>query len=105
MSFPQLCLAKASICMLLMQTLSFMIVNSYPLADKIVRLPGQPEVSFQQFGGYITIDEKQERALFYYFVEAERDPFLSPLFYGLMEAPVVHLLDLELSLHMWSFQN
>ncbi|KAM7271206.1 hypothetical protein ACFE04_030420 [Oxalis oulophora] len=34
---------------------------------------GQPPVSFQQFSGYITVDKAQQRALFYYFVEAEAD--------------------------------
>jgi serine carboxypeptidase-like clade 2 len=47
--------------------------------DKIVSLPGQPQVSFQQYAGYVTIDEKQQRALFYYFVEAETEPASKPL--------------------------
>ena len=47
--------------------------------DKIVSLPGQPQVSFRQYGGYITIDEKQQRALFYYFAEAETEPASKPL--------------------------
>ncbi|CAL1387214.1 unnamed protein product [Linum trigynum] len=37
---------------------------------KIVKLPGQPEVSFQQYSGYVVVDETQQRKLFYYFVEA-----------------------------------
>ena len=56
-----------------------MQVESFPIADKIVSLPGQPQVSFQQFAGYITVDEKQNRALFYYFVEAETQPASKPL--------------------------
>lgn len=47
--------------------------------DWIERLPGQPSVSFQQFGGYITIDEHQNRSLFYYFVEAQSYPSSKPL--------------------------
>jgi serine carboxypeptidase-like clade 2 len=47
--------------------------------DKIVSLPGQPLVNFQQYAGYVTIDEKQQRALFYYFVEAETEPASKPL--------------------------
>ncbi|KAJ8770465.1 hypothetical protein K2173_017956 [Erythroxylum novogranatense] len=47
--------------------------------DRIISLPGQPQVTFQQYSGYITIDEKQQRALFYYFVEAESDPDSKPL--------------------------
>ncbi|XXG83575.1 hypothetical protein AAC387_Pa10g1301 [Persea americana] len=40
-------------------------------ADKITELPGQPGgVNFAQYGGYVTVDDKTGRALFYYFVEA-----------------------------------
>ncbi|GMY19567.1 serine carboxypeptidase-like 45, partial [Fagus crenata] len=55
--------------------------------DKIVSLPGQPQVSFQQYGGYITIDEKQQRALFYYFAEAETEPASKPLVLWLNGGP------------------
>ncbi|XP_022157992.1 serine carboxypeptidase-like 45 isoform X2 [Momordica charantia] len=52
-------------------SVSVSVSVSVPLNDKIEKLPDQPaEADFQQFGGYITIDEKQGRALFYYFVEA-----------------------------------
>ena len=54
-------------------------VNSGSQADKISTLPGQPPVKFQQYAGYITVDEKQKRALFYYFVEAEVEPASKPL--------------------------
>ena len=47
--------------------------------DRITRLPGQPEVSFGQYSGYIGVDGKGSRALFYYFVEAELDPSTKPL--------------------------
>ena len=56
-----------------------MPVEPFPIADKITSLPGQPQVCFQQFAGYITVDEKQNRALFYYFVEAESQPASKPL--------------------------
>ena len=54
-------------------------VNSFPEADKVESLPGQPHVTFQQFAGYVTVDDNQERALFYYFVEAETNPASKPL--------------------------
>ncbi|CAN6443975.1 unnamed protein product [Victoria cruziana] len=38
--------------------------------DKIKRLPGQPDVDFEQYAGYITVDKEAGRAFFYYFVEA-----------------------------------
>ncbi|MQL79531.1 hypothetical protein Taro_011975, partial [Colocasia esculenta] len=57
------------------------------LPDKITQLPGQPPVSFQQFSGYITVDEKRGRALFYYLVEAEADPLSKPLVLWLNGGP------------------
>jgi serine carboxypeptidase-like clade 2 len=54
-------------------------VDSSSVDDKILSLPGQPPVSFQQYSGYVTVDEIQDRALFYYFVEAESDPASKPL--------------------------
>ncbi|XP_034702570.1 serine carboxypeptidase-like 42 [Vitis riparia] len=53
--------------------------NGWPEEDLVVRLPGQPKVGFRQFGGYVDVDEKAERSLFYYFVEAEEDPQNKPL--------------------------
>lgn len=46
---------------------------------RITRLPGQPEVNFGQYSGYVEVDGKGSRALFYYFVEAELDPATKPL--------------------------
>ncbi|KAK6916474.1 Peptidase S10, serine carboxypeptidase [Dillenia turbinata] len=40
-------------------------------ADKIEILPGQPDgVDFDQYSGYVTVDPKAGRALFYYFAES-----------------------------------
>ncbi|XP_057549348.1 serine carboxypeptidase-like 45 isoform X2 [Amaranthus tricolor] len=62
------------------------LCSSYE-ADKISSFPGQPPVSFQQFGGYITVDETQKRNLFYYFVEAETNPSSKPLVLWLNGGP------------------
>lgn len=48
-------------------------------ADKIEKLPGQPNVDFDQYSGYVTVDPKNERALFYYFVESLRNASSKPL--------------------------
>lgn len=52
-------------------------------ADKITLLPGQPQVNFQQFSGYVTVNNddhhKKQKSLFYYFVEAQVDPMSKPL--------------------------
>ncbi|GFZ09332.1 serine carboxypeptidase-like 46 [Actinidia rufa] len=44
-------------------------------------------VNFQQFAGYIRVDEKQDRSLFYYFVEAETNPSSKPLVLWLNGGP------------------
>ncbi|KAL8541343.1 hypothetical protein ACS0TY_002553 [Phlomoides rotata] len=39
-------------------------------ADRITDMPGQPDVSFTQYSGYVTVDPTAGRALFYYFTES-----------------------------------
>ncbi|XP_055962214.1 serine carboxypeptidase-like 45 [Mercurialis annua] len=75
--------AMFAICMILMAA----VASSSKEDDKILSLPGQPQVGFQQYSGYITIDETQQRALFYYFVEAETDPASKPLVLWLNGGP------------------
>ncbi|KAH1257954.1 Serine carboxypeptidase-like 45 [Glycine max] len=62
-------------------------VSSLPEADKITNLPGQPRVEFQQYSGYVTVDDQNQRALFYYFVEAEENPSSKPLVLWLNGGP------------------
>ena len=46
----------------------------------IQTLPGAPQVPFAMRSGYITVDEKAGRALFFWFVEADvPDPATAPL--------------------------
>ncbi|KAM1014650.1 hypothetical protein ACFX2C_044609 [Malus domestica] len=66
---------------------AFSTANSLQEADKFTRLPGQPQVNFQQYAGYVTVDEKQERSLFYYFVEAQTNPASKPLVLWLNGGP------------------
>lgn len=47
--------------------------------DRIERLPGQPEVKFSHYGGYVTVNESAGRAYFYYFAEAQRSKESVPL--------------------------
>lgn len=56
-------------------------------ADKVIRLPDQPEIYFQQFSGYITVDEVNQRSLFYYFVEFEVDATSKPVVLRLNGGP------------------
>jgi len=74
---PQSFTMIATLIIVLAQTL--VGVSSLPEADKIINLPGQPKVKFQQYSGYVTVDDQHQRALFYYFVEAEEDPSSKPL--------------------------
>lgn len=72
----------------LLQLYFFIEAESFPsLFDRIDRLPGQPQVGFQQYSGYVTVDDKKQRALFYYFAEAEVDPASKPLVLWLNGGP------------------
>jgi hypothetical protein len=71
---------------------SFSVTDQTSLkdVDKIAALPGQPNgVSFSQYSGYVTVDEKNGRALFYYLVEAATDPAAKPLVLWLNGGTVV----------------
>lgn len=59
-------------------------------ADRIKELPGQPKgVSFAQYSGYVTVNQKAGRALFYWLVEspAVRRPATRPLVLWLNGGP------------------
>ncbi|KAF7834047.1 serine carboxypeptidase-like 45 [Senna tora] len=71
---------------LLLQLISFpMAIFSHP--DRILRLPGQPHVGFQHFSGYVTVDQKKHKSLFYYFVESQTLPASKPLVLWLNGGP------------------
>ncbi|KAK6928798.1 Peptidase S10, serine carboxypeptidase [Dillenia turbinata] len=55
--------------------------------DKVGKLPGQPRVDFDQYSGYVTVDEKAGRAFFYYFVEASNSKESLPLLLWLNGGP------------------
>jgi serine carboxypeptidase-like clade 2 len=55
------------------------LVLAYPAEDLVARLPGQPPVTFRQFAGYVDVDVKNGRSLFYYFAEAQEDATAKPL--------------------------
>ncbi|GMI88425.1 serine carboxypeptidase-like 34 [Hibiscus trionum] len=56
-------------------------------ADRVVELPGQPPVGFKQYAGYVTVNEKHGRALFYWFFEAMTEPEKRPLLLWLNGGP------------------
>ncbi|KAI4382984.1 hypothetical protein MLD38_008871 [Melastoma candidum] len=55
--------------------------------DRIIKLPGQPPVDFDHYGGYVTVDKSAGRALFYYFAEAPRNKESLPLLLWLNGGP------------------
>ncbi|VFQ72126.1 unnamed protein product [Cuscuta campestris] len=56
-------------------------------------LPGQPSggggkpLSFKQYGGYVNVDKRNGRSLFYYFAEARKEPHTKPLVLWLNGGP------------------
>ncbi|XP_057953390.1 serine carboxypeptidase 1-like [Malania oleifera] len=57
-------------------------------ADRILKLPGQPKgVNFNQYSGYVTVDPKAGKALFYYFVESPKNSSTNPLVLWLNGGP------------------
>ncbi|XP_065849242.1 serine carboxypeptidase 24-like [Euphorbia lathyris] len=55
--------------------------------DRISVLPGQPSVKFSQYSGYVTVNYKHGRALFYWFTEASSSPSHKPLLLWLNGGP------------------
>ncbi|KAK0592663.1 hypothetical protein LWI29_023104 [Acer saccharum] len=58
--------------------------------DRIIKLPGQPpNLNFSQYSGYITVDRKAGRALFYWLIEApvSKRPATRPLVLWLNGGP------------------
>ncbi|XP_048230958.1 serine carboxypeptidase-like 25 isoform X2 [Ricinus communis] len=82
-------MAKRQIFFLIVYVLHFLVVSASARnhavnteeeeADRIISLPGQPKVSFQQFSGYVTVERIAGRALFYWLTEAASDPLSKPL--------------------------
>ncbi|KAK6933331.1 Peptidase S10, serine carboxypeptidase [Dillenia turbinata] len=82
------------ICLIEIILLSSIVVSGDLTAeqerDRIIRLPGQPaNVDFAQFSGYVTVDARAGRALFYWLIEAPavRGPSSKPLVLWLNGGP------------------
>lgn len=48
-------------------------------ADMVKKLPGQPPVKFRHFAGYVKLRPNEDKALFYWFFEAQSEASLKPL--------------------------
>lgn len=57
-------------------------------SDRITKLPGfDGTVPFEQYGGYLNVDEAHNRNLFYWFVESQKDPANDPIVLWLQGGP------------------
>lgn len=73
-----------------------------PESDLVRGLPGQPDVKFRQYSGYIRLRERDERALFYWFFEAQSGVAEKPLLLWLNGGKPVHFsLSLPLFHHIY----
>ncbi|WVZ05377.1 hypothetical protein V8G54_018723 [Vigna mungo] len=70
-----------------LQLLQLGIVHPSSSHIRITHLPGQPQVEFQQFSGYVNVDHRNQQALFFYFAEAEKDAASKPLVLWLNGGP------------------
>lgn len=65
------------ICLFLLNSfvgICYSLSNVDQVKDKVGYLPGQPQnVGFDQYSGYVTVNEKAGRALFYWLTEAPKD--------------------------------
>ncbi|XP_052201995.1 serine carboxypeptidase-like 31 [Diospyros lotus] len=61
--------------------------NSWASEDLVSDLPGQPEVDFRHYAGYVTVSQEKGRALFYWFYEAATLPDKKPLVLWLNGGP------------------
>ncbi|XP_027909699.1 serine carboxypeptidase-like 35 [Vigna unguiculata] len=55
--------------------------------DKVTNLPGQPPVKFDHYAGYVKLREEEDKALFYWFFEAQEAPSDKPLVLWLSGGP------------------
>ncbi|MED6220809.1 Serine carboxypeptidase-like 34, partial [Stylosanthes scabra] len=56
-------------------------------ADRVKDLPGQPPLKFKHYAGYVKLRAHGEKALFYWFFEAQEAPFHKPLVLWLNGGP------------------
>jgi len=62
--------------------------NCAPVADRITSLPGlKDKINFEQYAGYVSVDQAGNRNLFYWFVQSEGNPATDPLVLWLQGGP------------------
>ncbi|GER55335.1 serine carboxypeptidase-like protein [Striga asiatica] len=73
------------------------------VADHVSGLPGQPSVSFNHYAGYVTVNQPNGRALFYWFFEAINKPQNKPLVLWLNGGPGCSSIGFGQSLELGPF--
>ncbi|XP_057749444.1 serine carboxypeptidase 24 [Arachis stenosperma] len=66
---------------------SSMAITREQEEDRIRELPGQPRVRFSQFSGYVSVNKKHGRALFYWLTQSPSSPNNKPLLLWLNGGP------------------
>lgn len=82
--------AFLSISLILVLVLNYLVVGGLAAcqaSDRINRLPGQPSVGFSHYSGYVTVNARAGRALFYWFIEAPPATQPAPLVLWLNGGP------------------
>ena len=81
-------------------------------ADRVKDLPGQPPVKFRHYAGYVKLRPHEEKALFYWFFEAQEAPSQKPLVLWLnggmhytMQLLLVILIFIYIPNFLYSFQS
>jgi len=77
---------RATVCAGLVLALCGLAIARTAADDKITNLPGW-NGTFNQYAGYVTVDESHGRNLFYWFVEAQTNPETAPLVLWLNGGP------------------
>ncbi|CAL0328184.1 unnamed protein product [Lupinus luteus] len=79
---------------LLSISLSFVLTQSAPESSLITNLPGfNGTLPSKHYAGYVTVDQTQDRNLYYYFVESEGQPSKDPVVLWLNGGPGCSSLD------------
>ena len=93
MNTRALCLAVVAIVFSVLPRQALAAGEGSKEADKIAALPGQPkDAVVQQYSGYVNLDDKAGKSLFYYFVEATADPATKPLLLWLNGGKILEIV-------------
>ncbi|OAY78780.1 Serine carboxypeptidase-like 35 [Ananas comosus] len=76
-----------SLVLLVMVTVLGSFASSVAASDRVRGLPGQPAASFRHYAGYVDVGPGEEKALFYWFFEAQERPEEKPLLLWLNGGP------------------